>query len=169
VGTQLGFTPAAAPTGGTLRLFIPPARPLLQHHKLLVVSGHHNTQLGLLAALELDKYAPAASSLWLKQAPTFGAVLVLELHRDPTTNAYSVRMVYQVNQANIQWACKHVSCQHGSSVRARAAVTCNYLLTPGCLPQNGPGSNYTVIPLPCASEEGGKVRTFRAGRPCLAP
>ena len=48
----------------------------------------------------MDKYAAAADALWLKQAPTFGAVLVLELHRDPVTNAYSVRMVSQVSALN---------------------------------------------------------------------
>ena len=40
---------------------------LLQiYYKVVHLSGHYNTQLGTLSALELDTYPGASSLVWLK-------------------------------------------------------------------------------------------------------
>jgi len=51
------------------------------YYKLLPVFAHYNTQLGLLSALKLDQYPPAASHPWLTTTiPAAAAILSLELH-----------------------------------------------------------------------------------------
>ncbi|EFJ51404.1 hypothetical protein VOLCADRAFT_103449 [Volvox carteri f. nagariensis] len=71
------------------------------YYKLLSLSGHYNTQLGILAALELDKWPGASNFTWLTSLPKLAAVLVFELHaaddRPPVVTApsYYVRLVYQ--------------------------------------------------------------------------
>jgi hypothetical protein len=50
------------------------------YYKLLSVSSHYNTQLGLLAALGVDQ-VPNSDLVWLKKIPATAAVLALELHK----------------------------------------------------------------------------------------
>jgi hypothetical protein len=101
--------------------------------RLVVISGHYNVQLGVLAALKVDKSfanrsaAAAAAAKWISVAslnvtgviPSAAAVLAFELHRNSTGSGYAVRAVFQ----------------------------------------NGPGSSlaptsYATMPLPCASDAG---------------
>lgn len=101
------------------------------YYKLLLVSGHYNTQLGLLAALKADVSAgagagvtttistPAPAIPWLNgNLPKTAAVLSLEMFKDgaapATAPAFAVRTVAQ----------------------------------------DGPSASYTVLPLPCASAAG---------------
>ena len=94
--------------------------------RLVVLSAHYNSQLGVLGALQLDTLLTpkqTAAVPWLTTAssqgaiPSAAAVLVFELHRagppvpasDPA--AYAVRAVLQ----------------------------------------NGPAAKYTTVPLPCAT------------------
>jgi lysosomal acid phosphatase len=102
--------------------------------RLLVVSSHYNTQLGLLAALQLDRYDPAEAALpWLRPdngtIPTTAAVLALELHQgqevDPATRApvVAVRLVAQ----------------------------------------DGPTSSFVTVPLPCSKAGDAAERTAGLG------
>ncbi len=75
---------------------IPPAFALQNFLKLLLVSSHYNTQLGLLAALEVDKSPAAPAVAWLARIPALAAVLAFELHRAPASGAWAVRLVAQV-------------------------------------------------------------------------
>jgi hypothetical protein len=68
--------------------------------RLLVVSGHYNTQLGVLAALYLDNMmaAQTAAVPWLTRIPATAAVLAFELHRSDGSfgNAtFAARLVAQ--------------------------------------------------------------------------
>jgi hypothetical protein len=65
--------------------------------KLLVLSGHYNTQLGLLAALELDRYQGSDRLPWFTSIPSFAATLTLELHLHEESGAFLVRLVMQVS------------------------------------------------------------------------
>jgi hypothetical protein len=66
-------------------------------YKLLLVSSHYNTQLGLLSALGVDRQPAAAAAVpWLARIPSLAALLALELHRDPGSSAWAVRLVAQV-------------------------------------------------------------------------
>lgn len=64
-----------------------------QYYKLVAISSHYNTQLGLLAALDMDQMPEAAAIPWMKKIPALSAVLALELHRKGSE--YLVRMVMQ--------------------------------------------------------------------------
>lgn len=63
------------------------------YYKLLSVSSHYNTQLGLLAALGVDQ-VPNSDLVWLKKIPATAAVLALELHKTDDS-ALWVRVVAQ--------------------------------------------------------------------------
>lgn len=66
------------------------------YYKLLTVSSHYNTQLGLLSALQ--SAVPAAQRtqyLWLSRIPSLAAVLVLELHASSSSGQLVVRAVFQ--------------------------------------------------------------------------
>eukprot|EP00200_Dunaliella_tertiolecta_P005510 CAMPEP_0202343236 /NCGR_PEP_ID=MMETSP1126-20121109/3448_1 /ASSEMBLY_ACC=CAM_ASM_000457 /TAXON_ID=3047 /ORGANISM="Dunaliella tertiolecta, Strain CCMP1320" /LENGTH=501 /DNA_ID=CAMNT_0048934285 /DNA_START=163 /DNA_END=1668 /DNA_ORIENTATION=+ len=68
------------------------------YYKLLSISSHFNTQLGLLAALELDQHPPAKNQLkWLDSSfPSLASVLVFELHTSGATGGdLAVRLVAQ--------------------------------------------------------------------------
>ncbi|GFR50752.1 hypothetical protein Agub_g13018 [Astrephomene gubernaculifera] len=74
------------------------------YYKLLSLSGHYNTQLGVLAALQLDTWAPAASFTWFGSIPKLAAVMAFELHAvrpssssssSSTSPAFYVRLVAQ--------------------------------------------------------------------------
>lgn len=71
---------------------------------MLSLSGHYNTQLGLLSALQLDKYQPASNFTWFASIPKLAALMVFELHYvNPaaitflagSNPSYFVRLVYQ--------------------------------------------------------------------------
>jgi hypothetical protein len=64
-----------------------------------VVSSHYNTQLGLLAALEVDMSPAAPAVAWLTKIPALAAVLAFELHMDPAIGTGAVRLVAQVGRA----------------------------------------------------------------------
>ncbi len=68
------------------------------YYKLISISGHYNTILGVLGALRLDTWGPAASFSWLQSIPKLASVLATELHGvkggDGTWKFY-VRMVAQ--------------------------------------------------------------------------
>lgn len=71
--------------------FLPPHTQT--YYKFLSISSHYNTQLGLLAALGVDKVVDSPF-VWLHKIPSPAAILVFELHR--TENAeYWVRAVAQ--------------------------------------------------------------------------
>ena len=100
-----------------------------QHIRLKVVSAHYNVQLGLLAALRLDKLLspPVAATVpWLTAMPATAAVLAFEVHQLPvgSTRRRGLRCV---------------KCATSSQFAVRAVY------------QNGPNQNYTALPLPCTS------------------
>lgn len=74
------------------------------YYRLLSLSGHYNTQLGVLAALRLDlNPASVASIPWFSNIPRLAAVMVFELHYFDTPGSqgqqpgrvYYVRLVAQ--------------------------------------------------------------------------
>jgi hypothetical protein len=70
------------------------------YYKLLTVSSHYNTQLGLLSALQ-SAVPPSRRTQhpWLTKIPSLASVLVLELHSSSSSSSSSsqlvVRAVYQ--------------------------------------------------------------------------
>lgn len=65
---------------------------------LLVMSSHYNTQLGLLAALDIESSPGAEDIPWRTQIPSLASVLAFELHKLGGTGlpaSYYVRAVYQ--------------------------------------------------------------------------
>ncbi|GIL62620.1 hypothetical protein Vafri_16819 [Volvox africanus] len=73
-------------------------------YRLLSLSGHYNTQLGLIAALDLDTWTPAQGFSWLRSLPKLAAVMVFELHAidaaavtlpEGSWPSFFVRLVYQ--------------------------------------------------------------------------
>lgn len=56
------------------------------YYRLLTVSSHYNTQLGLLSALQSGA-KQQTDYLWKKKIPALAAVLVFELHADPNAVA----------------------------------------------------------------------------------
>ena len=67
-------------------------------NRLVVVSGHYNTQLGVLSALYLDGLPSAQAVVpWLTRIPATAAVLAFELYLRDGGNgtAYAVRLVAQ--------------------------------------------------------------------------
>lgn len=70
--------------------------PRLQapYFKLVSVSSHYNTQLGVLAALQAAVPPSQRSShAWQAAIPSLAAVLAFELHRDGASGGYVVRAV----------------------------------------------------------------------------
>lgn len=65
------------------------------YYKLLTVSSHYNTQLGLLSALQAGADPNKRTQyLWQSKIPSLAAVLVFELHKAPS-NELVVRAVFQ--------------------------------------------------------------------------
>jgi hypothetical protein len=64
-------------------------------YRLLLTSGHYNTQLGLLAALQANRYLSPAQLPWLATIPATSSILVFELHHDVTSHELAVRLVIQ--------------------------------------------------------------------------
>ncbi|PRW05761.1 acid phosphatase [Chlorella sorokiniana] len=69
----------------------------LIYYKMLHLSGHYNTQLGLLGALQIDQDPATANFTWFKKIPSLAAVMAFELHSDPSTRPadLAVRLVMQ--------------------------------------------------------------------------
>lgn len=72
------------------------------YYRFLAISGHYNTQLGVLAALGADQAAGSAQVPWFtSKIPSPAAVLIFELHRFPAApqgqgpDALAVRLVLQ--------------------------------------------------------------------------
>jgi len=65
------------------------------YYKLLTVSSHYNTQLGVLSALQAAvEPSQRTQYLWLQKIPSLAAALVFELHKTPA-GALVVRAVFQ--------------------------------------------------------------------------
>lgn len=60
---------------------------------LLVLSAHYNTQLGLLAALDIESVAEDIA--WRTRIPSLASVLAFELHKAGVPPSYYVRAVFQ--------------------------------------------------------------------------
>jgi hypothetical protein len=101
---------------------LPPAVVLQSYYRLLTVSGHYNTQLGLLSALFADQ-ASTPDHTWTKKIPSLAAVLVFELHATARTAGSSGGKQ-----------------QQPQSFAVRAVV------------QDGPKAAYKTLILPCAVE-----------------
>lgn len=69
----------------------------LVYYKLLHLSSHYNTQLGLLGALRIDRDPAAANFNWFKKIPSLAALMAFELHSDSSTRPadLAVRLVMQ--------------------------------------------------------------------------
>ncbi|PNW86505.1 hypothetical protein CHLRE_02g089311v5 [Chlamydomonas reinhardtii] len=96
------------------------------YYKLVSLSGHYNTQLGLLAALGLEAGAgPAAAAfVWYRPSlPKLAAVLAFELHYAPATA--------------------------GSGGSSNSSDSRMYVVR--AVAQDGPSASYVTVPLPCAS------------------
>lgn len=66
------------------------------YYKLLTVSAHYNTQLGVLAALQAGADPSRRTHyLWQQRIPSLAAVLAFELHRSPDGATFVVRAVFQ--------------------------------------------------------------------------
>ncbi|KAF8071018.1 Acp2 [Scenedesmus sp. PABB004] len=66
------------------------------YYRLLGVSAHYNTQLGLLAALQQGGAAPLGAPYpWEARIPALAAVLAFELHALPRGAGFAVRAVAQ--------------------------------------------------------------------------
>ena len=108
-----------------LSFLCPPNQPQL-YYKLVSLSGHYNTQLGLLAALGLEAGAgPAAAAfVWYRPSlPKLAAVLAFELHYAPATA--------------------------GSGGSSNSSDSRMYVVR--AVAQDGPSASYVTVPLPCAS------------------
>jgi hypothetical protein len=71
--------------------------------RLMVLSAHYNTQLGVMSALGQDTYAGSKDNLWFSTIPNWASTLVLELHQEPGSSNYAVRMVQQVGRVAGGW------------------------------------------------------------------
>jgi hypothetical protein len=94
---------------------------LQAYYRLLTVSGHYNTQLGLLSALFADQ-ASTPDHTWTEKIPSLAAVLAFELHATapPAGSSSSSKL------------------QQQQSFAVRAVF------------QDGPKAAYKTIVLPCA-------------------
>lgn len=68
------------------------------YYKLVHLSGHYNTQLGVLGALGTDEDPGAANVTWLTKIPSLAALMAFELHGDAAARPQelAVRLVMQV-------------------------------------------------------------------------
>ncbi len=96
----------------------------LANLRLKLVSGHYNTQLGVLAALRLDKFLPASKMPWLSSMPSTAAVLVFELHQSTAdANLFAVRAVIQ-NGAMRNYTAVPLPCSSEAGARVAGAHAC---------------------------------------------
>lgn len=69
------------------------------YYKLVHLSGHYNTQLGVLGALEIDQDPAAADVTWFSKIPSLAALMAFELHGDTSGDQspqdLAVRLVMQ--------------------------------------------------------------------------
>lgn len=82
------------------------------YYRLLSVSSHYNTQLGLLSALQAGN--KQTTYPWQSKIPSLAAVLVFEIHTSnattqPTLDSFAVRAVYQ-DGPTAQYAVLQLPC-----------------------------------------------------------
>jgi hypothetical protein len=133
----------------------------LSNLRLKVVSGHYNTQLGVLAALRLDKLLPASDAAripWLRSMPSTAAVLVFELHQSTAdANHFAVRAMIQ-NGAMKNYTSVPLPCSSEEGARIAGAYACSLdaftaLLAPA-VQEVGTAASWcsacaATAPLPC--------------------
>ncbi len=112
----------------------PPLPPPHQvYQQLIVLSAHYNTQLSLLAALDIESTPDADLDIpWLSSIPQLASVLTFELHQQGD----------QEGQGGLGLP---------ASYYVRAVV------------QDGPDAPYVVIPLPCSAESDARVAELVLG------
>jgi lysosomal acid phosphatase len=85
----------------------------------MLASAHYNTQLGVLAALELDARLTPAQLPWLAALPATSSLLAFELHGGPAVQA--VRLVMQDGPAKPYVTIPLLDCARaGSAAEALA-------------------------------------------------
>ncbi|KAL4457857.1 hypothetical protein ABPG75_012722 [Micractinium tetrahymenae] len=68
------------------------------YYKVVHLSGHYDTQLGILGAIALNQLPAAANFTWFKKIPSLAAIMVFELHAsgsDGVPQSLAVRLVMQ--------------------------------------------------------------------------
>jgi hypothetical protein len=94
-------------------------RPQVHFYRLMLASAHYNTQLAVLAALQLDKRLTPAQLPWLDVLPATSSLLAFELHSGPAVQA--VRLVIQDGPAKPYRTVPLPQCaQPGSAAEALA-------------------------------------------------
>lgn len=111
--TVVGGPDATVPTA--------PAAMNATYYKLLSVSSHYNTQLGLLAALGIDAYAPAQGFQWLTSIPRLAAVMVFELHA--AASGLHVRLAAQ-DGPSANYTTVPLPCASGAAAAAVGQGAC---------------------------------------------
>ena len=114
------------------RMLDVPANASVLPERLIVVSGHYNTQLGVLAALRMDALpaAQAAAVPWLTRMPATAAVLAFELFRsDSNGTASAVRLVAQDGPA-ANYTVLPLLCSSAAGAAIAGEVRC---VTPAAL------------------------------------
>lgn len=101
---------AAAATDFWAELRLTPSMQV--YYKVRHVSAHYNTQLGLLSALGLDTFAPAAATPWLRKLPSLAALMAFELHLG-SAGELEVRLVMQDGPA-AEYQTIPLPCSDGS-------------------------------------------------------
>jgi hypothetical protein len=100
-------------------------RDIKPYYRLVTLTGHYNTQLGMLSALAGPGGVPPGHA-WASVIPPLGSVLAFELHVDDEARAAAAASNAPAAEV---WG--------GFAVRA--------------VQQSGPGAPYVTIDLPCAS------------------
>lgn len=66
------------------------------YYKVLHLSGHYNTQLGVLSALALDTHPAAADTPWLRKIPSLAALMAFEVVASSSSPpSFAIRLVLQ--------------------------------------------------------------------------
>lgn len=135
---QVRVKPAVAPTPSAPHKTAPGAHSLLMlsacaqapHYKLLTVSSHYNTQLGLLSALQASVPANQRTQyLWMSKIPALASVLVFELHKG-SNGQMAVRVVYQ-NGPKAQFMVLPLPCAETGDVAEVIAGPAEVVAGPG--------------------------------------
>ena len=93
------------------------------YYRLLTVSAHYNTQLGVLSALQAGAEAAGqrqTSYAWRDRIPALAAVLAFELHHDRNGDLFAVRAVAQDGPA-APYAALPLPCAQGGDAAERLA------------------------------------------------
>lgn len=119
--------------------------------RLVVISGHYNVQLAVLAAMRLDallndtqvaqaKWVTAANGRVVGSVPGSAAVLAFELHQSLNVNTR------RADEGDGKWLV--IDCCADAPVLFWRRFAVRAVL------QDGPGKGYVAVPLPCASRAG---------------